>query len=607
MIFKQFDRITIWLFLALAISFAFANFIGPKNIRQNFIDGDGSGHYAYLPAICIYQTVDFTPIFNAEKAKRSLDYQGHYFHKTDGILINKYSSGTALLQLPFFLLAWLASVILGIPADGYTVLFQYSVAFSAVFYVFLGLLFFIKLSLLYGVNKKHAAILALIGLFGTNLFFYTFLAPSLSHAYSFSLISAFLYFMKKSFLNYSGKSILISAFVLGLIVLVRPVNLVVLASIPFLTGSPKELISSVKEKIIRIDIFPAALLFLLALSPQLIINFLQTGNIFVLGYKNEGFYFDNPEIVNFLFSYRKGWFVYTPLMLLIIPALIALYKRTKYEFFSFLLFFFLLIYVFSSWWNWLYGDSFGMRPMVDFYALFLLIIVLFAENIKKKAFKVLIILFIGVTVFLNLFQTFQYSKGILHPDSMTKEAYWYVFLKSDNAYSGVIGDYDEYFYGTISEKPFLITQADLQNPKGVWSLPSKTILDENKNRQVVALDINAIFSPSFKIHMPDSLLGMKNLYVIFKTDYLEIEKNSALNCLFVVDISKENGELLFYKTFRLKRLPDEKTNKWTKGRIGFKLPEIKPDMEKITLYIWNKNKQQILLDSLEIGFYAYTP
>jgi hypothetical protein len=103
---------------------------------------------------------------------------------------------------------------------------------------------------------------------------------------------------------------------------------------------------------------------------------------------------------------------------------------------------------------------------------------------------------------------------------MTKDAYWYVFLKSDQNYSGVIGDFDEYFYGKLSEKPFLKTYADFQNPADGWSKPSKTRLEESRNHAVVLLDENTVYSPAFRMTIPDSLKSRKNLYVKFKADYL---------------------------------------------------------------------------------------
>jgi len=601
------NRYVFFLFATMFACFLIVNFVGPSGIRKTFIDGDGSGHYAYLPAILIYQSVDFTPVFEMEKAKRSLAYQGHYFHKVDDVLINKYSSGTALLQMPFFLLAWLLSVIFGLPADGYNILFQYAVAVSAFTWVLIGLFFLIKLAGLYGVNRKTALVIAITGLFGTNLFFYTFLTPSMSHAYSFSLISIFLFYIKKSSGTYSRSAVLISSFLLGLIVLVRPVNLIVVAAIPFMANSFNTLRFTIRQKLFKFDFVPAIVLFVLALSPQLTINYLQTGSVFVLGYKNEGFYFFNPEVVNFLVSYRKGWLVYTPFMLLLIPSLVTVYKRSKYEFFSFLFFFVLLIYIFSSWWNWLYGDSFGMRPMVDFYALFFLLIILFTDKLTKSHYKIGLGIFIFITSFLNLFQTYQYSKGILHPDSMTKEAYWYVFLKADQKYENVIGDYDEYFYGELTKEPYLKSTADYINTVNGWSKPGKTIFDETREREVVMMGENSFYSPVFRYIFPDSVFGRKNLYVKFNLDYQELEKNAGMNNLFVVDISDSTDDLLFYKTFRVKRLPTDVTGIWQKGHIGFKLPFIKPEMRRLTLYIWNRDKQKILLDSLQIEFYTYTP
>ncbi|MCK4288819.1 MAG: hypothetical protein KAW86_06420, partial [Bacteroidales bacterium] len=47
-----------------------------KGFRDNIISGDGRGYYAYLPAIFIHKTLDFTKIYEIEKEKYSLSYQG---------------------------------------------------------------------------------------------------------------------------------------------------------------------------------------------------------------------------------------------------------------------------------------------------------------------------------------------------------------------------------------------------------------------------------------------------------------------------------------------------------------------------------------------------
>lgn len=600
---KQFAYLLVTCYL---VCFIIVNLVGPKVYRQHFIDGDGSGLYAYLPAILIYHSVDFTPVFELEKSMRSSDYQGHYFHKANGILVNKFTSGTALMQLPFFLLAWLFSVLLGKPVDGYNIFFQYATGLAAVFWSVVGLLYFVKLARNYRVKEPIVFLLALAGLLATNLFFYTFITPSASHVYSFAAIAMLLYFTRKVFVGYKRKNVWGAAFLLGLVVLIRPVNLIVVATFPFLAGSPGQFIEAVRIKIRKKDYLPAIFFFILALSPQLIINTMQNGNPFVDGYRNEGFYFMHPEFVKFLFSYRKGWFVYTPFMLLLIPAAFYLLKRSFYEMITFIGFFLLLVYVFSSWWNWLYGDSFGMRPMVDFYAFFLLVIAFLVNGLKRNFFKYLILTSTFLAAFLNLFQTYQYAEGILHPDSMTKKAYWYVFLKSGKEYRDVVADEDEYFYGKLADQPFFATHYAFDQDENGWTIPDKLYFIPDASHACIKLDEHKIYSSSYKFMIPDSLQGKRNLYVIFDAEYMEPAPNNASRALFVVDISDAANKSVFYKAFKVKRLPDQVTDTWRKAHIGFKLPGITDDMKSIKFYIWNKDKKEFYIHSLGFKFYTYS-
>ncbi len=589
----------------LAVFFT-VNFITPEQPRTTMIDGDGSGLYAYLPAIFVAHTVDFTPVFYYEKARRTPDYQGHNYHKIGGVMINKFWCGTALLETPFFLIAWVMSLILGLPPDGYNILFQYAVALAALFWSGLGIVYTVRLFRLYNISEPLAWGLALAGFLSTNLFFYTFTNPSASHVYSFSLIAVLLYYSKKLFIQYDKKPLYVTAFLLGLIVLVRPVDIVVVLALPFLAASPDAFIQTIRKKVFSKDVLIAALLFLIALSPQLIINFLQTGKPLIYGYKNEGFYWGHPQIFKFLFSYRKGWFVYTPLMLLLFPALITLWKRSKYEMISFLTFLIIIVYVFSAWWNWLYGDSFGMRPMVDFYSLFFLIMALMFVGIKKRVLKILLIVFVAFTMLLNLIQTYQYSAGILHPDSMTKEAYRYVFLKTGSQYRDVIGDEDEYFYGKISDKPFFKTSYQPGTPAKGWSNPSNIIVMVDTKKTVVKMDSQHVYSPSFTYQVPEELTGKDNLYVVFSAEYLEPDQEAAIDALFVVDITGKKGERLFYKAFRMKRLPDQKTGEWREGHIGFKLPLITRETDKMVFYVWNKDKKTFFINRIALKLFTYS-
>ncbi len=594
-------------FLSLIIVFLIVDVLATRSSRTIFIDGDGSGHYAYLPSIITYQTVDFTEVFEVEKSRRPPDYMGHYFHEYNDILINKYTSGTALLQLPFYLLAILVCIIIGIPADGYNAVFQFSIAISTIFYVSLGLFNLVKLLSKWGINKRFGWIVAIAGLFGTNLFFYTFVEPSFSHAYSFTVITSFLLSSKNLFTSYSRKNLLLSAFLYGLVILIRPANAIVILSLPFIAGNWYSFSSVIKKKVITLDYNYAALVFIVAISPQLIINWLQSGSLFIYGYKNEGFYFGDPQFINFMFSYRKGWLVYTPFFWLLIPGIIYMFRsQTKFASVSFSVFLIFQIYFLSSWWNWYYGDSFGMRPMVDFYTLYLLIIAIFINNACNKYIRVISFIYMGLAILLNLIQSYQYAKGIIHPSSMTSEAYWYVFLDINKEKSGAIACGDETFFGKLSNTPFFYTLNNIDQPPSGWSNNyTETNLFQHSGRLGSKQDQDLIYSPAFNYKIPDSLIGYKNLYIRFETKFLENEANSAINAVFVVDISDDSVNNIFYKSFKVKKMPDNITGKWRDGSIGFKLPEITNDMEIIKLYIWNVDKQSYYLDDLDIEFFTY--
>ncbi len=95
-----------------------------------------------------------------------------------------------------------------------------------------------------------------------------------------------------------------------------------------------------------------------------------------------------------------------------------------------------------------------MRPMVDYYGLYLVVIVLLIDNIEARWIKIAAAVFVFLVILLNVVQTYQYAVGIIHPDSMTKKAYWHVFLKLDEKSEQVISGGDETFYGKLDEEPF---------------------------------------------------------------------------------------------------------------------------------------------------------
>lgn len=573
---------------------------------KQIIDGDGSGYYAYLTAVFVYKTTDFTQVYEYEKSRRGLDYMGHYFHDYHGKKVNKYYLGSALLMLPFFLMAWLYSLIAFLPLDGYNIIFQYAAALAGAAYLAVGMIFTNKLLKSFGISNGISLLVILALMFGSNLFFYAFLHPTHSHIYSFAAISVLLYVVRSYFTTGNRRYIWLSAIALGFVGLIRPTNLVIFAVIPFFAGDAslfwlrfKELFRKPSRWILAI------VLFLVVFFMQLLFNYIQTGELILYTYRNEGFHFLEPAIFSFLFSYRKGFFVYTPLMLLTFSGLVVLFRSSRYQFYWITGFLILLIYMLSSWWNWFFGDSFGMRAMVDFYPLLAVLVALGCTSIWKiVGGKIFLILFLLMVIPLNLIQVYQYQRGILHPDSMDKEKYWHVFLKTADRYRNIFGGYPEPIFSSLNTYKTLDFFTDMESPSGVWTSNGVEISGESYSGMHMAkLGASVEFSPTLVLKSDLLRSTAGSIYLSSNVMFRELSPNAAGKALLVYAATNKQNQLLFYKTLKLKQLPDDQTNQWRNASFGMKVPAWTDDLAQVKVYIWNPDKQAFQLDDFSVSFY----
>jgi hypothetical protein len=594
----------------LLISGIFVVFIIVQLLRgadgKRIIDGDGSGYYSYLTTVFIHKTIDFNAVFDFERSRRGLEYTGHYFHKHEDVRINKYYLGTALLIMPFFLIALLYSMIIGMPPDGYNILFQYAVALAAAFYTAFGMVVINRLLKAYNVSKKLSLFTILLLLFGTNLFHYTFLDPAFSHVYSFAALALFLLASKHFFMHHSKRSLFVAAFALGMVGLIRPSNLLIVFALPFLAGSLAEFKNGANNLIVNKKRFVAAVfIFAITLGIQFVFYYVQTGRFFFWSYRDEGFYFTSPAFIDFLFSYRKGFFIYTPMMLLLFPGLFVLWKSSKYQFFSFSIFFLFIVYVLSSWWNWFYGDSFGMRPMVDYFPLFAIVLALLLKKIEKqKAIASVVALFAIAAIGLNLVQTYQYQVRILHPDAMTKDKYWYVFLKTSESYKNVLGGFPEAYYGSLDKHERQNYFLNMEERAVPWSFSGIAVaLDAFSGKQLAQLNDQLQYSPTLILEGDYLRHTNQPIYTKVQVSFREFEPNNALGALLVYAATNKNNELLFYKSFKLKDMPDFKIGMWRTAEFGFSAPAWSSDLYQVKVYIWNKELKEFQIDDFDVCFY----
>ncbi len=418
-------------FIATVLLASAFNIKSGKDQWTSSIASDGKGYYAYLPAIFIYHDLNFGFYDQIENntyfnPNRVADYRIMHNEK----YADKYFAGTALAMLPFFAIGRCAAHLFNYPDDGYSKPFQIAIALAAIFYTLLGCFILHKILARFDVSDFTSALILVVLTFGTNLYYYTVIEPSMSHVYSFALVSFFLLAAFRYFETFNNKYLILLSALMGWIILIRPVNAIALLALPFAASSFNDFWVGVKKIFLNKSfVVMNALLFICVLAIQPILYNMQTGSFWLYSYGDEHLDFLHPQIMNVLFSYKKGLFVYTPLLFVSLVGFYFLFKRNSYRFFCLLGFLTAITYMISSWEVWWYGGSFSLRPFIDYYAFFGILLALPLEHFQRGK-PIFLSLLILLTLVCQI-QTYQYRYYSIHWENMTKQKYWDVFLRVD--------------------------------------------------------------------------------------------------------------------------------------------------------------------------------
>jgi hypothetical protein len=346
----------------------------------------------------------------------------------------------------------------------------------------------------------------------------------------------------------------------------------------------------------------------LVFSIQLFLWYFQTGHFFIWSYQDEGFYFSHPEVMNVLFSYRKGLFIYTPLAFLACFGLLTIIRKPV-KLISMLAFLVLSTYIIASWWNWYYGDSFGHRAFIDYYGIFGILIALLLNRFSFKGDKlVMTILFLPFVV-LNLFQTWQYSNYIIHPYSMNKEKYEYVFLKSDSTYFNCLGGNEELpGYSVDKLHPCLSTENRFEKTAENWDYG----FIQNYSNAISGTKVNLLDS----LHQYSS--GYKSradiISTIPATYYIEVSMmvydsipGASNNAILVFSMDSINFRENYWQGIHLNDIPVNPSRAWRKCKFSWTLPRILNSNGILKIYVWNTGKKVFMIDDFRLTFYIDRP
>jgi hypothetical protein len=426
----------IWVVLLLAIISAYTIFnLKHWNKQDRVIVWDVISYYGYLPATFIYDDVTLQ---NPNEEFKDSNHT-FWYHKTDeGRKIFKTSMGMSILYSPFFFLSHIYVLATDGVASGFSPPYKFGLAMSSLFYFVLGFIFMRKVLRKFYDESVVAITLLLIGL-GTNLYYYTVIGVGMPHVYLLALFSLLIFFIIKWYESPTLKLSVLLGLLAGLLVLVRPTMIIVVlfalfSGVNSLVELKKRAIFF-KKNVLKILIILIAAFFIWI--PQLIYWKLSSDSYLFYSYTEEGFFFSDPQILNSLFSFRKGWLLYTPLMGFSLIGFVIMFKESNRNFYSILFTVGLYFYVASCWWDWWFGGSFGYRTMIEMIPLLAFGLASFILQLfkKLKGYKIPILTLMFLLLCFNLFQTRQAHEGLLHHDSMTKEAYLKVLFKLQSSIS----------------------------------------------------------------------------------------------------------------------------------------------------------------------------
>lgn len=559
------------------------------------IGADVRGYYAYLPALFIHNDLKFE---NLEVYKNEKGYEVWTSRGKDGKTFIKYTSGMAIMYSPFFVVTHSLAESLGAKADGFSYPYKIGLIIASLFYLVIGLIFLSKLLLRY-FEDRVVSIALLILYLGTNLFEFSTGHLALSHSYSFALITVFLFCSLKWLDAPKLKWAIWMGISGGLMLLIRPIDIIFLSFIIFVNVNSFESLNS-RFKLLwnyRLHALIFMAFVMLILLPQLLYYKHVFGKFIYYSYTKEGFFFLEPHLFDTIFSYRNGWLVYSPIMILAIIGFFFTKRYSKqFTWFSpiaFLVYF----YIISSWWCWWYA-GFGNRAFINVYPILavpLCAFIAFALSRKllvRLGFHVVVL----ALILFNFFQSYQFENGIIHWGYMSKEAYWDAWGRSH------VSQLQELY----------LRKPDLNHAlegRDVISVPvvDTLLLIDNSFEKLSPSDTSSYPFAQNKV----SYTGKKSLFFDEGTAYM-------LNTKF--NVPKETTHI--YISYKLRRSDaivavlegsEEKPfyflsgdifevdNGWEKMEMFAPLPrENKDKPDSLTFYLWNKAAKEIYVDDLEI-------
>lgn len=592
---------------------------------------DVFGYYLYLPATFLYhdiglQNIDWINHILATYDNTQTFYQASRLES--GYWVNKYSAGMALFYLPFFLLGHVAAWLTGFPTDGFSVPYQLAIIASSLFYILLGLVFLRRVLLRYVSDRTTALTLILLA-WGTNFYHQQIYSLAMSHNYLFAGYAVLIWQLHKD--KQRQQLSALTGLICAVMILARPSEIISLV----LVGAwmyPGRLSKAGFRQLGKVFQAPRFWLPLVLIgSLQVIYWWITTGYPVYYTYDNPGEGFDllRPHTWSFLFSFRKGWLIYTPLMVFALIGFYAFRKKQPREAWAILLVTFVNVYLLSSWTTWWYAESFSQRSMVQSYALLAIPLACWVEGIlanpKWSWLLVLPVLFLG----LNQFQSWQYNNSILNGSRMTAAAYFRHFTRTEpldeEARGFLLIERSATAVETMPDDPNLEQTDRLmldfetgipEDRTGAWKRRIRDLLNLKPNSldKAEGLQSDTARSGQFAYRTTAELPYSPALSIPFETLVEEEYAWVRISAWVYTDhpVTGSPFELVYtfnhwggnYKYRALAATAETVVpGTWNRLTVQYMTPEPRSTSDELRIYVWNRGGKPVYVDDVEVSVY----
>jgi hypothetical protein len=602
-------------FLVILVSFIAIVYLRFYFPVENIISWDVFGYYLYLPATFIYHDLGLKDLSWVHQLidqyhNTSTFYQA--FLGPEGNVVIKYSCGMALFYSPFFFIAHFLAPSLGFAADGLSLPYQYAMVIGGLLYSLAGM-FLLRRVLLKFFGDALTAFILLLIILGTNYLEMAYAGGLLTHNILFALYPLVLLYTIKWYSLPKPKTAFVLGLVIGLITLVRPTDGIIVL-IPLLWGlisknSLKERFQLLKKEYISVMGVVAGII--LVVLPQLVYWKIMTGDFIYYSYINpgEGFDFLNPHTWNFLFSFRKGWLIYTPVMFFALAGFFIIWKKRRDIFWALFTFTLLYIFIVSSWSCWWYACSFSARPMVQAYPVLAITMGFMFQKIRVlKISRSMVFYFIAMVLLtLNIFQHWQYSFGwILDGYRMTAPYYFRVFGKTHLE----PGDRDlllversaesvEYFTDSTAYTGRIIQFYDFEKADQDYASKKIDTL-AHSGTSCLRMDSTFIYSPGLTMQYKELTRKDHNWIRASVWVYSPLDpKDNPMS--LVVTFTHGKGGNYQYRTIDLDNPAlGFKAGSWNLLSMDYMTPEVRSAKDNLSVYCWLRGKNPVYIDDFTV-------